>query len=305
MCVCLCVRGLIRCKQYGQQTPSEAHEQRNLVMRQLTTEDLKNLEIDLKNYFPQSLQAYGCVLLLNRTGQSADPSIVLVDQWPEFRVVLIKPEYREKGDSFKDVTVFSKNDDYLRDLLAQRDVIDWKKFVCLAAELKHEKMLEVVAVNRGVPVKKEAVCHMLVLRDPSKLPAFDSLSLKLSSLNESHLELVNSSWKFGCEDSKVMIKNMIVNFPSCCVLDSDDQPVAWLLTYVSCALGILYTLPEHRGKGYAKALVTVMSKKLHSQGCPVYCFTEEENQLSYRLFTSLGFTDEPEFRAAWFVFSDS
>ncbi len=108
-----------------------------------------------------------------------------------------------------------------------------------------------------------------------------SSSLKLSSLNESHLDLVNRSWKFGCEDSKLMIKNMILNFPSCCVLDSNDQPVAWILTYASCALGMLYTLPEHRGKGYAKALVTIMSKRLHSQGYPVYCFIEEENHLSY------------------------
>ncbi|XP_016128035.1 glycine N-acyltransferase isoform X1 [Sinocyclocheilus grahami] len=273
-------------------------------MRQLTTEDLKALEVDLKNYFPQSLQVYGCIVQLNRNGQRADPVSVLADQWPEFRVLLIKPEFREKGDLFKDTTVFSKNDIYLRDLLAHSDVIDWKMFICLAAELHHEKMLEFVAINRGVPMKKEAVCYMLVLRDPSKLSQVDSSSLKLSSLNESHLALVNRSWKFGCEDSKLMIKNMILNFPSCCVLDSDDQPVAWILNYASSALGMLYTLPEHRGKGYAKALIAVMSKTLHSQGYTVYCFIEEENHLSYSLFTSLGFAEEPDYRAAWFVFND-
>ncbi|XP_016325427.1 glycine N-acyltransferase-like protein isoform X2 [Sinocyclocheilus anshuiensis] len=235
-------------------------------MRQLTTEDLKTLEVDLKNYFPQSLQVYGCIVQLNRNGQRADPVCVLADQWPEFRVLLIKPEFREKGDLFKDMTVFSKNDIYLRDLLAHSDVIDWKMFICLAAELHHEKMLEFVAINRGVPMKKESVCYMLVLRDPSKLSHVDSSSLKLSSLN--------------------------------------DQPVAWILNDASSALGMLYTLPEHRGKGYAKALVAVMSKTLHSQDYPVYCFIEEENHLSYSLFTSLGFTEEPDYRAAWFVFND-
>ncbi|XP_067277127.1 glycine N-acyltransferase [Pseudorasbora parva] len=273
-------------------------------MRLLTTEDLKTLEVDLKNYFPQSLQVYGCIFQLNRTGQRADPVSVFVDLWPDFRVLLIKPEFRETGDLFKDLTVFSKKDVYLRELLAQTDVIDWNMYICLAAELHHEKMLEVVAINRGVPVKKAAECHMLVLQELSKQSQADSLSLKLSSLNESHLALVNSSWKFGCEHSKRMIKNMILNFPSCCVLDADDQPVAWILTYPSCALGMLYTVPEHRGKGYAKALVTVMSKRLHSQGYPVYCFIEEGNQLSYRLFTSMGFKEETDYRAAWFVFND-
>lgn len=125
----------------------------------------------------------------------------------------------------------------------------------------------------------------------------------MSSLNESHLTLVNNTWKFGNEHSIPMIRNMILNMPSCCVLDSDDQPVAWILTYPSCAMGMLYTILEHRGKGYAKALVTIMSRRLLSQGYPVYCFIEEENRVSYRLVTNLGFTEVADYRAAWFAFN--
>ncbi|KAG1935941.1 glycine N-acyltransferase-like protein [Pimephales promelas] len=144
-------------------------------MRQLTTEDLKTLEVDLKNYFPQSLQVYGCIVQLNR--RRADPVSVFVDLWPDFRVLLIKPEIRETGDHFKDLTVFSKNDVCLRDLLlAQTDVIDWKMYICLATELHHEKMLEFVAINRGVPMKKEAVCLEMVLREPSKCSQIDRIA---------------------------------------------------------------------------------------------------------------------------------
>lgn len=46
-------------------------------------------------FCPEYLKVYGCIFQLNRTGQRADPVSVLVDQWPEFRVLLIKPEYRE------------------------------------------------------------------------------------------------------------------------------------------------------------------------------------------------------------------
>lgn len=126
------------------------------------------------------------------------------------------------------------------------------------------------------------------------------LPLRVSSLNESHSALVNSTWKFAMgECSEQFIRNMILHFPSSCVLDSEGRPVSWILTYASCAMGMLYTLPEHRQKGYAKALVTILSKKLHSEGYPVYCFIEEENQLSYRLFTSLGFTEDLSYGAAW------
>lgn len=156
---------------------------------------------------------------------------------------------------------------------------------------------------------KQVLCvclkhHHISIKVKLKCFSLCSISLKMSSLNESHLGLVNSTWKFGNEHSIKMIRNMILNFPSCCLLDSDGQPIAWILTYTSCAMGMLYTIPEHRGKGYAKALVTSMSRRLLSQGFPVYCFIEEENQVSYRLFTNLGFTEIPDYRAAWFAFND-
>lgn len=103
--------------------------------------------------------------------------------------------------------------------------------------------------------------------------------------------------------SEQMVRKMIQNFPSCCVLNSDGQPVSWILTYSSCALGMLYTLPEHRGKGYAKALITTLAKKLYSYGYPVYCFIEEENQISYKIFTRLGFIEDPSYRTVWLMFN--
>lgn len=100
-----------------------------------------------------------------------------------------------------------------------------------------------------------------------------------------------------------MIRNMIANFPSCCVLDSEGTPVSWMLTYASCAMGMLYTLPEHRGKGYAKVVICSMAKRLQAEGYPVYCFIEEENRVSYQLFKSMGFTEDPSHRETWFGFN--
>ena len=73
---------------------------------------------------------------------------------------------------------------------------------------------------------------------------------------------------------------------------------------MSCAMGMLYTLPEHRRKGYAKILISAMAKKLHAQGLPVYCFIEEENVVSYKLFKNMGFTEDPSYRATWFSFNE-
>ncbi|KAG7270879.1 hypothetical protein CRUP_012374 [Coryphaenoides rupestris] len=64
-------------------------------------------------------------------------------------------------------------------------------------------------------------------------------------------------------------------------------------------LELRLTGSAHRRKGYAKAVVSCMARKLHAQGFPVYCYIDEENTASYRLFKSLGFIEDPSYRAAW------
>lgn len=269
---------------------------------ELTDEQLKTAETQLKDLFPQSQQIYGYIALRNRV--RSDPIHVLVDSWPEYNVILCKPQFKKRGDQFKDICVFSKDEASLKGVLEKKHVIDWTKYLCLGTDMCFEDMVWEVASEKQLSGTKVAACHMMTLQDVSSLPPVDSSTISIASLDESHIELINSFWKFGDKEHSVrMIQNMILHFPSCCVLDSEGQPVSWILTYASCALGMLYTLPEHRGKGYAKALVSSMAKKLFAQGYPVYCFIEEENTLSYRLFKNMGFTEDSSYRAAWFVFN--
>ncbi|MCJ8730962.1 hypothetical protein PDJAM_G00190210 [Pangasius djambal] len=272
-------------------------------MKLLSKEELRKAEEALRHYFPQALQVYGYVCIINRI--EAYPTDVLVDQWPDFSVLLIRPKRQQKSDHFKAISIFTKDETTLRNILIGTDVLDWKQYLNLSVDLCHEEMLKLVAVSRGVPMNKDHVCHMMQLQNPSNL-THERLPIRVSSLNESHIALVNSTWKFGIgEFSEVFVRNIIMNFPSCCVLDSEGRPVSWILTYASCAMGMLYTMPEHRRKGYAKALITILAKKLHSEGFPVYCFIEEENQQSYRLFTSLGFTADPSYRVTWIKFNQA
>ncbi|XP_042562535.1 glycine N-acyltransferase-like protein 3, partial [Clupea harengus] len=254
-------------------------------MEILDEEQLKMAETLLSDLFPQSLQVYGYIFQMNRV--KADHMDVLVDRWPDFRVILTRP-LREKDDCFKDISVYSKDGDKLKKILLETEIVNWENYLCLGVDLCYEEMITSIAATRGATGNKLVVCHVLRLQDPSHLPQTDSSTVAISSLDESHISLVNKTWKFGeGEHSVEFIKNMIRYLPTCCVLDTDGQPVAWVLTYAYCALGMLYTQPEHRGKGYAKILISAISKKLHTQGYPVFCFIEEENQHSFRLFKSL------------------
>lgn len=271
-------------------------------MEVLDDEQLKLAETLLCQSFPQSLQVYGYIYQLNRV--KADRMDVLVDRWPDFNIVLVRPVRQEEADFFKDLCIYCKDRDTLKKILLETETVNWQNYLCLGVDLCYQDVISSVAASRGVTGDKVSVCHVLKLEDPSNLPQIDSASVTLSSLNESHIPLVNKTWKFGDgKYSTKFIKNMICHFPSCCILGNDGQPVAWVLSYAHCAMGMLYTLPEHRQQGYAKIVISAMSQKLHRQGCPVFCFIEEENKVSFKLFTSLGFKEEPSFRATWFRFN--
>ncbi|KAI1886364.1 hypothetical protein AGOR_G00213260 [Albula goreensis] len=252
-------------------------------MKILTEEELKAAETALTAFLPHSMQVYGYISIVNRVKSvSLD---VFVDAWPDFTTILCQPQRKEEGDFFKDLCVFSKDETTLVKIFSENALLNCGEFVCIAADLCHGETLLGVARNMGIPGKRIAVCHLMKLQDPSCLPLVDSLPLRVSTLDESHVDLVNRTWKFGCgERSSGMIRDMIRHYPSCCLMDGEGRAVAWVLTYASCAMGMLYTLPEYRGKGYAKALIRAMATRLHAQGYPVYCFIEEENQLSYELF---------------------
>ncbi|XP_040906419.1 glycine N-acyltransferase-like protein 3 [Toxotes jaculatrix] len=277
-------------------------------MKVLNKEELQIAEGVLLKHLPKSFKVYGFLYGINRNKPSTLE--VLVDTWPDFKVIICRPDPMNKHalELRRKVTYYSMDEQILRKVLTEENALDWSTYFLLGGfDFSHAPMLKQVSSDRKVNNKCYTLVHLLYLPDSSHLltPTVDSeLESRISTLNLSHVDLVNKTWKFGGnEQGYNNIKNLISNFPSCCITNGQGQPVSWILVYDYCAMGILYTLPEHRGKGYAKVLVSTMAKRLHDEGYPVYCFIEEDNLVSYRLFKSLGFIEEPSYRAAWFEFN--
>ncbi|XP_075933474.1 glycine N-acyltransferase-like protein 3 [Anarhichas minor] len=277
-------------------------------MKLLNKDELQIAEGVLLKHFPKSFKVYGFIFGINRKKPSTLE--VIVDTWPDFKVIICRPDPKNKRtlEFLKKVTYFSMDDQILRKMLTEENVIDWSTyFLITGSDVSHATMLKEVSSDREVNNKVHTLVHLLYLPDSSHLPtpAADSeLESRISSLNLSHVDLVNKTWKFGGNKLSYMnIKNLISNFPSCCITDGQGQPVSWILVYDYCSLGLLYTLPEHRGRGYAKVLVSTMARRLHTEGYPVYCFIEEDNMVSYKLFKNLGFIEDPSYRAAWSEFN--
>ncbi|XP_029305846.1 glycine N-acyltransferase-like protein 3 [Cottoperca gobio] len=277
-------------------------------MKVLNKDELQIAEEVLLKHLPKSFKVYGILYGINRNKPSTLD--VVVDTWPDFKVIICRPDPKNKHalEFRKKVIIYSMDEQILMKMLTEENAIDWSTLFCIGGfDVSHVPMLKEMSSEREVNNRCFVKVHLLYLPASTHLltPAANSeLESRISSLNLSHVDLVNKTWKFGGNKQGYRnIKNLIGNFPSCCITDGQGQPVSWILVYDYCAMGMLYTLPEHRGKGYAKVLVSSMAKKLHTEGYPVYCFIEEENEVSYKLFRNLGFIEDPAYRAAWFEFN--
>ncbi|XP_043107696.1 glycine N-acyltransferase [Puntigrus tetrazona] len=272
----------------------------------LGAEELKEAESVLKQSFPESIKVYGCIFNINR-GKPHNLEVI-ADRWPDFIVIICKPKVqgiKDREGDFNIYSIYSKSKESLKNFLDTPGVINKHTFTLLAGvDIRHLGAVQEFADQHGLPWKTQGVMNVLFLQDERQLQFKDSYAgFRLAPLSAAHAHLVNSTWKYGGDrNSCNSVLNYITHNPSLCVLEDGGggEPVSWLLVYKHAALGLLYTLPQHRRKGYAKLLVSVMAKNLLGLGHPVYCFVEEENDLSNKLFTSLGFQNSPDYRAVWF-----
>ncbi|XP_061084266.1 glycine N-acyltransferase-like protein 3 [Conger conger] len=277
-------------------------------MKILNKAALQQAEKVLWSYLPKSFMAYGYLFGMNR---DKPPSLeVVVDSWPDFKTVICRPHQKSEHTLLKneELTFFSTDEKVLKRMLTKDSILDWNKYFKIGGiDILHTTMLKDISATKDVTMRPCGVTHLLELQDPNHLPHLTvsrDVEARISSLNEFHVGLVNETWKYGDDEKGFqLIKHLISHFPTCCITDEEGRPVSWVLLYDYCAMGLLYTLPEHRGKGYAKILLSTMAARLHAQGCPVYCYIEEENQVSYRLLKKLGFTEDPSYRSAWYEFN--
>lgn len=63
----------------------------------------------------------------------------------------------------------------------------------------------------------------------------------------------------------------------------DGKPICWCLLHLDKSLGMLYTEPEHRRKGYALEVMTALCNKVIAQGDVPYAYIVVDNVASQNL----------------------
>ncbi|XP_014462763.2 glycine N-acyltransferase-like protein 3 [Alligator mississippiensis] len=254
---------------------------------------LQLLEGVLQQGLPKTLPVHGSVMNINRGNPSSYE--VLVDSWPDFKAVLVRPRKEvvtDKSDVFTNMhAAFYRDLGAYRALLDSPGAINWGHTIYIIGlqDGLYEASRD-VAKAKGVQVNWQ--CYFTFFHpDPSTMPdIWLDPTMKLSSLNASHVDLLNATWAYGGnERSRRYLARLIRSFPSTCLLDATGCPISWNITDQFGTTGHGYTLPEYRSHGYNSIVAIVTSKRLHAQGYPSFGYTSLDNYPMQRLQVSHGF----------------
>ncbi|XP_050809758.1 glycine N-acyltransferase-like protein 3 [Gopherus flavomarginatus] len=252
---------------------------------------LRLLEGTLWRGLPDTLLVYGTVMTINRGNPVAQE--VLVDSWPEFKVILTQTRRKVALDDSDLYTntyiVYYQGLGASRALLASVGAVNWgQSFRILGLQDGVYEVCKDIAKAKGI--KLEVLRYFTYFHpDPSSMP-----EIRLSSLDVSHADVLNGTWVFGGnEKSRKYLASLICHFPSVCLLDAAGHPVSWTASYPFGAMGLSYTLPRHRQCGYVGMLNTLLIKRLHTLGYPSYGCVAMENYPMQRLQERQAFQRQP------------
>ncbi|XP_069484953.1 glycine N-acyltransferase-like protein 3 [Ambystoma mexicanum] len=268
-------------------------------------DQLLHLQNDLENLIPLSLKVYASILKIRKGNPFLQD--VLVDSWPDFNAVLVRPQREGQSSDFdtyrNSYVYFFKDPGSIPESFME--AFDWTQaFEVQGLQCSLQAMLVNAAQIRQA--RAEMATLITFIQEKETCVSIPNLSgpkmAEMPSLSVSHTELVDKTWAFGGSDSSQQyVKTCIENSPSRCLMTNDCRtPISWALTDQYGAIRMAYTLPQHRGKGYAKCIISSLSDELRQGGFPVYCHVEEDNTSSKALFKSLGFIEVISAKLLWF-----
>ncbi|KAM5249033.1 glycine N-phenylacetyltransferase-like [Ctenodactylus gundi] len=270
---------------------------------------LQMLEKSLMKYFPESLKVYGTVFHMNQGNPFKLQA--LVDRWPNFRTVVVRPHEQDMTDDLDHYTntylVYSADPRGCHDFLGASGVINWKQHLQIqSSQNSLDEAIQSLATSKLVKVKQTQCILYVIPQTAQRLMPFllDSQSaapksetakvinqevFKLSSLDVTHAALVNKLWHFGGnERAQRFIERCIRTFPSVCLLGPERTPVSWGLMDHTGEMRMGGTLPEYRGQGLISYLTHVQTRTLEKLGFPVYNHTDRANKTIQKISCSLG-----------------
>uniref|UniRef100_A0A452UVX2 Glycine N-acyltransferase-like protein n=1 Tax=Ursus maritimus TaxID=29073 RepID=A0A452UVX2_URSMA len=275
---------------------------------------LQTLEKSLRKSLPESLKVYGTVFHMNQGNPFKLKA--LVDKWPDFTTVVIRPQKEEMIDDFDHYTntyqIYSSDLKNCQEFLGSPEVINWEQHLQIqSSQPSLNEVIENVAATKSVQVKQtQCFLYMMVnevkklvpsLLDGKKLSpsegkpnTINQEMFKLSSLDVTHAPLVNKFWHFGGNDrSQRFIERCIRTFPTFCLLGPEGTPVSWDLMDQTGEMRMAGTMPEYRDQGLISHVIYFQTQALDKLGFPLYSHTDKNNKIMQKMCYKLNYIPMP------------
>ncbi|KAM7085321.1 glycine N-acyltransferase-like isoform 1-T2 [Molossus nigricans] len=265
---------------------------------------LQMLEKSLRKCLPESLKVYGTIFHMNQGNPFKLKA--LVDKWPDFNTVVVRPQEQEMTDDLDHYTntyqIYSKDPKNCQEFLGSPEVINWKQHLQIQSSQSNldEVIENLVAVKLGQVKRTQCLLYMIFqtakklvpsLLDAEKLSpsrgthsSINQEMFKLSSLDVTHAALVNKFWHFGGnERSQRFIERCIQTFPTFCLLGPEGTPVSWAMMDQTGELRMAGTVPEYRRHGLILHVTRAQIQALEELGFPMYSHVDKANHTMQRL----------------------
>ncbi|MXQ99192.1 hypothetical protein E5288_WYG007257 [Bos mutus] len=235
---------------------------------------LQMLEKSLRKSLPESLKVYGTVFHMNQ-GNPFNLK-ALVDKWPDFKTVVIRPQEQVRGQGQTECSQSSLNE-VVQNLAATKFVkVEHTQCILYVMPETARKLLPSLPETKNLPVGYGAP------------KAINQEMFKLSSMDPTHATLVNKFWHFGGnERSQRFIERCIRAFPTFCLLGPEGTPASWSLMDQTGEIRMGATLPEYRGHGLISHMLAVHTRALDQLGIPVYNHTDKANKIVQKVSHNL------------------
>ncbi|KAM6160796.1 glycine N-acyltransferase-like protein Keg1 [Erethizon dorsatum] len=269
---------------------------------------LQMLEKSLRKALPESLKVYGTVFHMNQGNPFRLKA--LVDSWPDFNTVVIRPPEQEMTDDLDHYTntylIYSKDPQQLQEFLGSPEVINWKQHLQIQSSQSSLNSVIQNLVDINLSKVKHTQCNLYMMFDTAKklLPSLVDMKnlpldgdkpkplneemFKLSSLDATHAALVNQFWHFGgTERSQRFIERCIRTFPSFCLRGPEGTPVTWSMMDHTGELRMGATVPEYRGQALIYHTGFYQIQTLAKLGFPLYAHIDKANHTMQRVVARL------------------
>ncbi|XP_058518409.1 glycine N-acyltransferase [Ochotona princeps] len=269
---------------------------------------LQMLETSLRKCLPESLKVFGTVFHINH-GNPFNLK-VLVDKWPDFNTVVVRPQEQNMTDDLDHYTntyhIYSRDPKTCQAFLDSPGVINWKQHLQIqSSQNSLNEVIQNFSAIKSFKIKRsESFLYMTAetagklipsLLDVKNLPPtggkpkpINREKFKLTSLDVAHASLVNKFWYYGGnERSQRFIERCIRTFPTSGLLGPDGRLVSWDLMDQTGETRIAGTLPEYRGLGLVSHTVHAQTVAMEKLGFPVYSHTDKDNIAMQRMSDNL------------------